>query len=68
MVEEKYPNKFTFASDKDQGLTGRFEVTIYKSDKPAEKALVHSKANGDCLPNADYNAFFARLDEKMKGL
>ncbi len=52
-IEAKYPGMFRFELKKDQGTTGRLEVTIYHNTKggnaarSAEKALiVHSKSKG----------------------
>lgn len=52
----------------DAGVTGRFEVTVFPNSKSETGAgkLVHSKAATKAYVHADYNAFFASLEEALK--
>jgi hypothetical protein len=63
---------FRFELKKDQGTTGRLEVTIYHNTKggdaarSADKALiVHSKSKGQGYCHSNWASFDQRLDEAM---
>ncbi len=52
----------------DQGVTGRFEVTVFANSKTENESgkLIHSKAATKAYVHADYNTFFANLEEALK--
>lgn len=48
-IEAKYPKQFRFELSRDQGTSGRLEVTIFFNSKTAGDkggVIVHSKVNG----------------------
>ena len=64
-VEAKYPNVYQYHLSPDQGTTGRFEVTFYKSlealNEQKAGVLLHSKKQSGKFP--DYQgAFFVNLE------
>ena len=48
----------------DQGVTGRFEVTLFTPANPAGN-LLHSKAESKAYVHADYASFFAALEAAL---
>ena len=60
------PNQFTYLCYKDQGITGRFEVTVHKNESLREASegtgeLIHSKDNSVTYPSDNYGNFIAAL-------
>ena len=61
-VEKLVPNAYQYRCDRDPGLTGRFEVTVYKTAEDLENqtngTLLHSKDETKQFPkNHKYEEF-----------
>jgi hypothetical protein len=68
-MEAKYPGKYIFQLNRDPGVTGRLEVTIYFNSQTATEVggvLVHSKKNGQGYINSNWAAFDQRWDDAVK--
>ena len=69
-MEAKYPGKFRFELSRDNGVSGRLEVTIFLDSKAASDKgalVVHTKAGGQGYPYQDWAAFEKRLEEAVTG-
>ena len=68
-IEAKHPNMFRFELKKDQGTTGRLEVTIYHHSKDATTAdhalVVHQKSKGQGYCHSNWAQFDQRLEEAI---
>ena len=66
------PNTFQYLCYKDQGITGRLEVTVYKDQVIKEAAdstpgvKIHSKEDSCVDPSEDYAAFFEELQKVIQ--
>ena len=68
-IEELYgAGQFIYHFHMDQGVTGRFEVTVFPGSKTENGAgkVVHSKKASGTYVHADYPGFMAALEEAMK--
>ena len=68
-IEELFgAGQFIYHLHMDQGVTGRFEVTVFHGSKTENGAgkLVHSKKASGTYVHADYPGFMAALEEAMK--
>ena len=68
-IEELFgAGQFIYHLHADQGVTGRFEVTVFHGSKTENGAgkLVHSKKASGTYVHADYPGFMAALEEAMK--
>ena len=65
-IEAKYPNMFRVELKKDQGVTGRLEVTIFHHSKDATAAnqaiVVHQKSKGQGYCHSNWAQFEQRLN------
>ena len=42
-VDKQHPQQFGYILNKDGGTTGNLEVTIYSSQNPSNRQVVHAK-------------------------
>ena len=61
-------NHFIYNLHMDEGVTGRFEVTVFHGSKTENGSgkLIHSKKASGTYVHADYPSFFGALEESLK--
>jgi len=68
-IEQEFPGEFTYYLMRDNGATGRLEVTIWKDStamgETGAGALVHSKATSKMYISANYGAFIAAVGDAI---
>ena len=57
MIEDLYPETFRFEFLRDEGMSGRLEVTAFfdTHETDGRGHRIHSKASGDGLPTKNWN-------------
>ena len=70
-IEKVHPNMVEYRNVKDKGMTGRFEVTVYKTVEHLESdvkgKLIHSKKESGKFPFDDnMEKFMPELEEYLK--
>jgi len=60
-------DQFVYHLFMDAGVTGRFEVTVFPGSKDENDSgvLIHSKKNSGKYVSADWNGFFAGLEQAV---
>lgn len=61
-VDKLHPGQFGYILNKDAGVTGNLECTIYSTKNAGNRQAVHAKkASNQGYPHQDWNAFNTRL-------